>query len=281
MEVLVVFLPLVLGAFFALVQAALTATRLSRGTTVRVGGERHHSLGAFVALCSGALGLAGEMTSTEAEPTSARFRGELPSGRRAEVDFTRAAWGAPVFARVRVGAHVPRFELAPADFSTRLAETFGGGRSRTGWAEFDRRFVFESGDQARLARLVRQGGGDAIARLFERGPIERLEGTRDEVRAVVPAEAAAPSELAAILDALDGLAPLLEGPVVHLSESEPARRCALCHGELDGETARADCSRCGTVLHEACWNELGRCPVLGCRGGARLSGETGPAIVVP
>jgi hypothetical protein len=44
-------------------------------------------------------------------------------------------------------------------------------------------------------------------------------------------------------------------------------RCAYCHVDVSGtERDLVACERCSTVLHEACWEELGHCPVLGCTG---------------
>src|SRR4051812_36233442 len=40
-------------------------------------------------------------------------------------------------------------------------------------------------------------------------------------------------------------------------------RCAYCHGSV---VHAARCLRCGTVLHDECHRELGRCPALGCNG---------------
>lgn len=43
-----------------------------------------------------------------------------------------------------------------------------------------------------------------------------------------------------------------------------APRCPYCHGELDGLEKEVACGLCGTPHHGACWNEHGRCVVLGC-----------------
>jgi hypothetical protein len=42
-------------------------------------------------------------------------------------------------------------------------------------------------------------------------------------------------------------------------------RCPYCHSEVTGEEADlVACSACGTVHHEGCFTEHGRCTVLGC-----------------
>lgn len=55
-------------------------------------------------------------------------------------------------------------------------------------------------------------------------------------------------------------------PLVVRSTS-PARRCAVCHGDLParGETSRWTCGGCGTTAHRTCLPGLRRCPTLGCR----------------
>lgn len=42
-------------------------------------------------------------------------------------------------------------------------------------------------------------------------------------------------------------------------------RCAYCHGALETEGPVA-CDACGAQLHPDCWDELGRCPAVGCAG---------------
>jgi len=44
-------------------------------------------------------------------------------------------------------------------------------------------------------------------------------------------------------------------------------RCSYCHDNVTGvEPDLVACTACSTVLHDACWKDLGRCPVLGCTG---------------
>jgi predicted DCC family thiol-disulfide oxidoreductase YuxK len=43
-------------------------------------------------------------------------------------------------------------------------------------------------------------------------------------------------------------------------------RCGYCHADADG-TAET-CPRCRSILHSDCRDELGRCPTIGCGGGA-------------
>jgi hypothetical protein len=52
-----------------------------------------------------------------------------------------------------------------------------------------------------------------------------------------------------------------------------ALRCAACHDGLGPRRLR--CRACGTLLHEACLADLGRCPTIGCS--AALAGRPRPA----
>jgi len=246
--VAILLLPVVLGFLCMLLQAALTATRLAAGTTLRLGPVRYASLAHFVGEFGRELGLAGATTSPEPDATSVRFVGELDSGRGARVEFRRVSWGAPALARVAV--------------------------------------ALEPGEVARVRRHARAAALDrwGVSEPLELTPRTGQRGRSEvELAALVPEERATAGELAVVLAELEALAlAARERPCVHLRPSEPARRCALCHGELEcgREPDHAPCERCGAVLHRACWHELGRCPNLACPGRARLS-EAGPLVRVP
>lgn len=47
---------------------------------------------------------------------------------------------------------------------------------------------------------------------------------------------------------------------------QPRQRCPYCRDAIAGAEPApvASCAGCETVLHEACWEELGRCPTRGC-----------------
>ncbi len=52
---------------------------------------------------------------------------------------------------------------------------------------------------------------------------------------------------------------------MRLRERDDARaRCPYCHDLLAAEGERVACRACGTTHHQACLEELGRCPVAGC-----------------
>jgi hypothetical protein len=61
---------------------------------------------------------------------------------------------------------------------------------------------------------------------------------------------------------------------------QPRQRCPYCREAIAGAdpTPVSSCGGCATVLHEACWDELGRCPTRGCerdRPRARARGGVG------
>jgi hypothetical protein len=71
---------------------------------------------------------------------------------------------------------------------------------------------------------------------------------------------------------------VLGGERQALTDASGAARCSYCHEHVTGsEPDLIACASCGTVLHEACWSEHGRCPLLGCVG---VKPERGPATRV-
>ncbi|MEZ0229225.1 MAG: RING finger protein [Planctomycetota bacterium] len=60
---------------------------------------------------------------------------------------------------------------------------------------------------------------------------------------------------------------VLGGERLALAGSEGKARCAYCHEDVTGaEPDLVACEHCHTVLHADCYDELGRCPILGCTG---------------
>jgi hypothetical protein len=80
----------------------------------------------------------------------------------------------------------------------------------------------------------------------------------------------------AILDALSKIASALERTEIavralgatHQALTEGGHlRCSYCHDAVTGDEADlVACKQCSTVLHEGCFAENGRCPILGCSG---------------
>jgi len=60
---------------------------------------------------------------------------------------------------------------------------------------------------------------------------------------------------------------ILGGREALVAHAHGATRCSYCHEVVTGsEPDLIACGKCSTVLHEGCWGELGRCPVMGCGG---------------
>ena len=72
--------------------------------------------------------------------------------------------------------------------------------------------------------------------------------------------------------------PSAPGGAVPDLRAEPCSplRCAYCHDSL-GPRAPKPCLGCGTQLHAGCWEEVGRCPTLGCR----VSVQDWPVLIRP
>jgi hypothetical protein len=119
---------------------------------------------------------------------------------------------------------------------------------------------------------------DAIDALFERFPVTSLELKGGELRAEIPFARFRSGEGArSLLELLGTVAgeldriPLdvhvLGGERRALRSRSGHARCAYCHADVTGaEPDLVACGLCSTVLHAGCWEELGRCPVLGCEG---------------
>jgi hypothetical protein len=122
--------------------------------------------------------------------------------------------------------------------------------------------------QAQLPAEARR----AIRHLDEYYALERLEIRDGELIAGRRWPAHQWHDWARALQLLGTLAHALE-PQRHVelhANAQAQLRCAYCHGDLASDaSAIVKCDRCGTALHEACREELGRCPVLGCESDGR------------
>jgi hypothetical protein len=77
------------------------------------------------------------------------------------------------------------------------------------------------------------------------------------------------ADLDVVCELLDRLARavMLGGAVSVREEDATKARCGFCHAQVDEEALTlVACERCSALVHEACWVEHGRCPVLGCKG---------------
>jgi hypothetical protein len=103
--------------------------------------------------------------------------------------------------------------------------------------------------------IVDLGGGEVEARLLRSDLDESASELLQALLGVAEAFESRPVEIAVLGGARRALS------------SDGQFRCAFCHDSITGqERDLVACDRCQTVLHDACWNDLGRCPTLGCAG---------------
>jgi hypothetical protein len=148
------------------------------------------------------------------------------------------------------------------------------------------RFVARTPDARLLVRSLEKDAqlATAVADSFEPGDARWITIESGTLRACVPRRSLARTSGARLLETLGAIADSFERRGLEVAVLGGERRalgsggsvrCAYCHGGITGdEPDLVACRRCQTVLHEGCWSELGRCPLLGCAG---LEPERGPS----
>jgi hypothetical protein len=239
-----------------------------------------HPANRFAARIRDALHLEGRVVAT---PTG--FEGRLtgtvgPDERRASVTFTTEDGKAVAVFAVHVFT-APLIRLTLESPWTRLAKLLRLKQEiEVGDPVFDDLFLVEVASPAK-ARDALARGAEVRRRIVEaftvRGVTKLIAG-RPNLSATVPLDALRKSEDYAILldllaatarafDRVNIAVKVLGGERLALAGVHGQPRCAYCHAAVTGEEPDlVACDRCGTVLHEACWSELGRCPLLGCEG---------------
>lgn len=217
-------------------------------------------------------------------PQSLRARRRFESGHEYDVEIVRRAdpetgRPEPVEAQVTVLLEhaTPWVRVTLENWATRLSKWLGLTREiEVGEEGFDARFLLQTRKRDRARELlVNDALQQAIHAAFSAGVRELELGPG--IRASVPLHDYAGTRVVAILDALERAALALERPPFAVKLLPGERRamageggrphCPYCRDELTGEeTDLVSCRLCRTVLHDECWQELGRCPVLGCRG---------------
>jgi hypothetical protein len=212
--------------------------------------------------------------------------GALADGRRARVSFvlSPSGRGRVLHARVAVAAlDAPRLTVTLETWRSRLGKLLGRTREiEVGDEAFDRRFLLETPEPERVARaLGRRELRDATEAAFTRYRVETLELDRGEMVATVRADALTPERYRELILLLSAAARTLDRVPVRvrvvgqegredafgLCGQHAAVRCSYCHGDVTGEEPDlAVCRLCHTVIHDGCFQELGRCPLLGCLG---------------
>jgi hypothetical protein len=208
--------------------------------------------------------------------------GKLASGRFAQVSFPQEGKGKGrrEWVRLSVAAdEAPALEVKRESWGVKLEKMLAIVRDdEIGDPAFDRRFIVRAlPGTARDA--FRAGLKDAVERLFAAFPVEALELGNGTLSVLLPRHDVPSISYAPILDALDAAARPFDRVGLHvrvlggerraLRAAAGGARCGYCHETVTGiEPDLVACEKCQTVIHDACWRELGRCPVLGCRGAA-------------
>lgn len=203
------------------------------------------------------------------------FAAPLRSGRRARIWFSRAGRATTVRLCVTTAREVPSLRV-------RLERMVGRGVKediQTGDRAFDDQFFLQSTDPREGGRVL---GGDlrrAITLAFARRGVQRLVLEPGKLSLEADVATLDPDKWELLLESLDRAATLVEtkrmqvrvlgGERDVVCDPEGKTRCAFCRDGITGdEEDLVACDRCRTVLHGACWEEHGSCPMLGCEGDA-------------
>jgi hypothetical protein len=207
--------------------------------------------------------------------TSVCFSGRLRSGRRAAVSFARR--GGETLVRLTVLADdSPRFEVTREALTAWLAKLVGWSRGGAlGNAGFDRPLHIETSEPERVSAALEGGLRGVTQAIFGHGT-RRLALEEGVLAAEIPYFELEPARYALVLGLLDQAATTFDRTPIRVRilggdrralSAGGRTRCAYCHGGLSGdEDGLVACECCATVLHESCWGEHGRCPILGCEG---------------
>jgi hypothetical protein len=270
------------GAFlFFLVFAAVVLVAVGGALGTYVGGQRFRSLKDFVEKVSVASGLSGSPREFGLFDglDSVRFLGVVSTLREASVTYTRHSTGKTFYYKVHIAVRADpavRLELTREGLLERVGEWLGFVKdAHVGDESFDRKFWIKTSNENRTKRAMDTGLRAIVERLFQERELERLEVKDGWLRIDASDGAINPFDYKRVLEQLDAAARTFDRVEldVHVlgakrrafRDEHGGTRCAYCHGGISG--AEADlvaCDRCHTVLHDECWRELGRCPLLGC-----------------
>jgi hypothetical protein len=192
---------------------------------------------------------------------------------RAKLSWSDASWVVHIAIEVE---HGKPLLIRRAGLPERLARASGLEPSEAG--------SIAAGDLARVRRDFerdQQPLVSALRNLFDALGAETLEAKHGLLSIELPLPPRGPNEdferwILLVLNELSRVAHAYERRpiVVRVLGSERFAwtggeghrpRCPYCHSEVTGEEADlVACSACGTVHHEGCFTEHGRCTVLGC-----------------
>jgi hypothetical protein len=208
-----------------------------------------------------------------------RFGGDV-AGRRASVTFFTETSGSASWTCVRLATaaeELPFLRVTQETVLTKISKAIGLTREvEIGDAEFDKRFLLETDRSKPASALLRGEVRGAIARIFDRGARD-LTFQKGEIVVTARVETIELSSYRLIFDDLARIARTIDrktlpvrvlgGDRRALIDDTGRTRCPYCRENVKGdEDDLVACEKCSTVLHDACWKEHGRCPLLGCSG---------------
>jgi hypothetical protein len=271
---------------FVLITVVIIGASLLVGPTYRLGrqGRKYKKIGELITDVSRLTGLDGERSEESAwfpQIQNLRFEGALASGRRGRVSFFTESAGSNHWTCVRIGV-----DADDAASLTITRETLGDKLWKwLGWTTeleigdptFDSRFLIqpEKGSDTKAKSALDRGLKTIVSECFERHSAQKLVLEKGELLVAIEIDAIAPAAYRDVLALLDRAAAFfdrvqirvrgLEGTKRAFKSATGELRCAYCHGGIRGdEPDLVACPRCATALHDHCWAEHGRCPVLGC-----------------
>jgi hypothetical protein len=208
----------------------------------------------------------------------ARLEGTHASGRAGSVTVLKNASGGMSDAVIGLAlGHAPAFVVRRTGLAATLVNWDQRRiRGRTGDRSFDGAFAVELPGEKTVAVGLLLDVREAIEAVFRFPAVDRIEVQEGALAVVGSVADLAVEDCARLLDLLARIAPALDrvslnvrvlGGLKKALALSGSPRCAYCHGDVTGfEPDLVACASCSTVLHEGCWAELGRCPVLGCTG---------------
>jgi hypothetical protein len=171
----------------------------------------------------------------------------------------------------------PWLRVTQESVLTKVAKALGlSWEVEIGDAEFDARFLLVTDRKEPASNLLRGEVRGAIARIFDLGARD-LSFEKGEIAVTARVEAVDLASYRLILEGLARIARTIDrktlavrvlgGDRRALVDESGRTRCPYCRENLGGdEDDLVACEKCATVLHDDCWKEHGRCPLLGCSG---------------
>jgi hypothetical protein len=270
--------PALLAALF--IGVVVTNRRFQLGSQ----GKSYDKIGDLITDVSAMTGLAGDRSQEGAwfpQVDRLRFEGKLPTGRRARLSFRQETHGSSTttYGRFVVDADdAASLTITREGLDDKLLKWLGWkSEIEIGDPSFDERFLIQpsKNGEAGARKALARGLTTCVRECFDRYRAEAFLVANGELSIEIPIDALAPDAYRVVLATLDEAASFFDRVPIKVRgfagmkrafrSASGALRCAYCHDGISGdEPDLVACPRCATALHDHCWAEHGRCPVLGC-----------------